>query len=205
MAVSYEGDESFRVFVVGVDRFELPPPSSSARSRRQCADMRGFVERNAKLSWILDDPRVTQLVEALLGADYQYISSVDNIFNSYISWHSDYFRSDVPPDARIKLAFYLDRLDASNGALRVIPGTNHAGTYRSSLFDEAGTVKPGRLEQIFGVSDDEFPCWVLDSEPGDLIVFDNAALHANFNGGPNRRMFVLQFGECRRPQPDPTT
>jgi ectoine hydroxylase-related dioxygenase (phytanoyl-CoA dioxygenase family) len=82
----------------------------------------------------------------------------------------------------------------------VIPGTNHLGAYRSALFDEAGDTKPGDLERIFGVPEDQLPCLALAVDPGDVIVFDNRILHANFNGGPNRRMFLLQFGEARHDQ-----
>ena len=32
-----------------------------------------------------------------------------------------------PQEARLKIAFYLDELDADSGALRVMPGTNHLG------------------------------------------------------------------------------
>ena len=158
----------------------------------------GFVERNPKLAWLPDDPRVTDLARALLGDDYHYVGSVGNVFNSYIYWHSDYFRSSVAPETRLKFAFYLDELDATSGALRVIPGTNHLGSYRSSLYDESRPAKPGSLDGVFGMAEDQLPCWALASRPGDVVVFDNTILHANFNGGPNRRLFTLQFSQPAR-------
>jgi Phytanoyl-CoA dioxygenase (PhyH) len=153
----------------------------------------GFIERSPKLSWLRDDPRVTALAQALLGDGYQYEGSVGNIFNSYIYWHSDYFRSSIPPETRLKFGFYLEPLDADSGALRVIPGTNHLGAYRDLLYDEVRETKPGHMERLFGVAEDDLPCWAISVTPGDLVVFDNTTLHSNFNGGPHRRLFTIGF------------
>ena len=137
------------------------------------------------------------LAAALLGDDYNYDGSVGNIFNSYIYWHSDYFRSVVPPETRLKLAFYLEPLDADTGALRVIPGSNHLGPFRDLLYDEMpATTRLGHLERLFGVAEDDLPCWAIAVEPGDLVVFDNTTLHANFNGGPQRRLFTVGFSQA---------
>jgi hypothetical protein len=159
----------------------------------QARDPYGFVERSDELAWIKDDPRVVDLADALLDGDARYDGSVGNIFNSYIYWHSDYFRSDVSATMQLKLCFYLDDLDADSGALRVMPGTNHLGPYRESIYDEARDVTRGELERRFGVAEDQLPCWTITSKPGDVVVFDNTTLHANFNGGSHRRMFSLQF------------
>ena len=161
----------------------------------------GFIERNTKLAWLRDDPRVIDLARALLGEESAYTGSVGNVFNSYIYWHSDYFRSNVPQGTKIKIAFYLDDLDAHSGALRVIPGTSHLGEFRDSIYDENRAAKPGDLEQVFGVAEDELPCWAIASTPGDVVVFNNTTLHANFNGGPNRRMFSLQFSQVLPDEP----
>ncbi len=159
----------------------------------QSGDGYGFIERSEQLVWLKDDARVTDLARALLGDGCRYDGSVGNIFNSYIYWHSDYFRNDVSASMQLKLAFYLDDLDAESGALRVMPGTNHLGSYRASIYDETRDVEWGALERRFGVAEDELPCWTIASKPGDVVVFDNTTLHANFNGGAHRRMFSLQF------------
>jgi hypothetical protein len=156
-----------------------------------------FIEPNAKLAWLRDDPRVTDLVGELLGDGWTYDGSAGNLFSSYIYWHTDYFRSVVPPETHLKLAFYLDDLDADSGALRVIPGTNHPGPFRSSLYDETREPSFRDLERKFGLPEEHLPCWAIAVRPGDLIVFDDATLHANFNGGMNRRMFSMAFAQAR--------
>ena len=171
----------------GAPRRQIP-----ANAAIQSRDPYSFIERSEQLVWLKTDPRVTDLAHALLGDGCSYDGSVGNIFNSYIYWHSDYFRSTVPSATQLKIAFYLDRIDADSGALRVMPGTNHLGEYRSLIYDEAHAAG-GELERRFGVAEDQLPCWAIASQPGDVVVFDNTTLHANFNGGSNRRMFSLQF------------
>jgi ectoine hydroxylase-related dioxygenase (phytanoyl-CoA dioxygenase family) len=194
-----------RISLHRVQDAEAGPPRRQipATAAIKAGDPEGFIERNPKLAWLRSDARVTNLARALLGADCSYTGSVGNVFNSYIYWHSDYFRSNVPQGTKLKIAFYLDSLDARSGALRVIPGTSHLGEYRDSIYDETRAAKPGDLEHVFGVAEDELPCWAIDSEPGDVVVFNNTTLHANFNGGSNRRMFSLQFSQVLPEQPEP--
>jgi len=152
-----------------------------------------FIERSSKLAWLRDDPRVTDLARALLGDGYVYDGSAGNLFNSYIRWHSDHFDKPVPPEMHVHFAFYLDDLDADSGAFRVMPGTSHPGPFRSAIYDENRHATPQNLEARFGLAEQELPCWAITSHPGDLVVFNDAILHANFNGGERRRMFTLQF------------
>ena len=49
------------------------------------------------------------------------------------------------------------------------------------------------LEAAFGVDDRDMPCAVLETDPGDVIVFDQKIKHATFGGG-KRRMFWMIFG-----------
>jgi len=188
----------------GTPRRQIPAPDVVASGDLAL----GFIERNPKLSWLRDDPRIVSLAHALLGRDSTYDGSVGNIFNSFIYWHSDYFRSVVPPETRLKFAFYLEPLDAGSGALRVIPGSNHMGTFRDLLYDEQRETRPGHLERLFGVPEDQIPCWAIAVTPGDLVVFDNTTLHANFNGGPHRRLFTIGFSQpaprTEQPAPGPT-
>jgi ectoine hydroxylase-related dioxygenase (phytanoyl-CoA dioxygenase family) len=177
----------------GPARRQIPSPAEI-----RAGGVTGFIERSEKLNWLQHDARLTDLARALLGDDFFYVGSVGNVFNSYIYWHSDYFRSAVPGETRLKMSFYLEDLDGSSGALRVIPGTNHLGTYRDLLYDENRAVDPDHLEKLFGMPEDQLPHLALASKPGDVVVFNNMTLHANFHGRPNRRMFSVQFAQPRR-------
>ena len=188
-------EEMFRSFPSAqVDpKFSLHRPiSDDVETPRHLIDEE-FIERAPKLAWLRDDPRVTDLVRALLGDEYLYDGSAGNLFSSYIRWHSDHFNRPVPREIHAHLMFYLDDLDADSGALRVMPGTNHPGVFRTSLYDEGRHATPQNLERRFGLAEQDLPCWTITVRPGDLVVFNDAILHANFNGGARRRMFSLQF------------
>ena len=43
-----------------------------------------------------------------------------------------------------------------------------------------------------GLAVDEVPCYVLDSRPGDAVLFDFRIWHGSWRGGEDRRMFSLQ-------------
>ena len=78
----------------------------------------------------------------------------------------------------IGMAAYLEPLDAASGALVVHPGSHRNGGSPSATAAEAG---------------DETSSWVvLDTQPGDLIVFDERVLHAA-DGGDIRRQWRVDF------------
>jgi hypothetical protein len=79
-------------------------------------------------------------------------------------WHRD---SDVPVPGMSFVA-YLESLDAATGALRVRP---------RSHTDMRNTARDGL---------------VLETEPGDLIAFDDHLMHASF-GGTIRRQWRIDF------------
>jgi len=187
-------EEMFRTFpAVQVDpKFSLHRPISDEMETPRHVIDEEFIERSSKLAWLRDDPRITDLAQALLG-EYVYDGSAGNLFNSYIRWHSDHFNQPVPPEMHVHFAFYLDVLDAESGAFRVMPGTNHPGPFRASIYDEDRHATPQNLEGRFGLAEKDLPCWAIAVEPGDLVVFNDAILHSNYNGGERRRMFSLQF------------
>ena len=170
------------------------PISDDLETARRVIDEE-FIERSPQLAWLRDDPRITDLVRALLGDACVYEGSAGNLFSSYIRWHSDHFNKPVPRELHVHLAFYLDELDADSGAFRVMPGTNHPGEFRTLLYEEGRNSTPRDLELRFGLAEQDLPCWAISVHPGDLVVFNDAILHANFNGGPRRRMFSLQFAQ----------
>lgn len=151
-----------------------------------------FIEKTEKLSWLREDPRVTGIAESLLGSDYVYAESDGNRFNCDVYWHLDAYGA-FADHRHIKLFFYLDSLRHDAGALRVIPGSNHAGPYTKALRRQL-TMDPQSVEEVFGVPIHDIPSYTLEVEPGDLIVGDFRTLHGSFNGGAGRRLFTVNFG-----------
>jgi ectoine hydroxylase-related dioxygenase (phytanoyl-CoA dioxygenase family) len=159
-----------------------------------------FVTKSSRLSPLLDDPRVIGIVTSLLGPDYEYAESDGNLFDCESSWHSDMYNAPLRLQ-HVKVSFYLDTLRADSGAIRVIPGTqffseSFGKTVRRKLHD------PDRIEEEFGVAGHEIPSVALETDPGDVVVWDFRTVHASYGGGRRRRLFSINF---REKQPDAAT
>jgi hypothetical protein len=160
-----------------------------------------FITASRKLTSLIDHPAVCDTLDALLGQGWSSYGGDGNLYAGESHWHSD-----VPDKCweaktttvHIKVAFYLDRLTAETGALRVIPGSHHFGDRYARLIDER---LPSWGEGISkGDHGRAQPSVALTNDPGDLILFDHRLKHASFGGGPRRRMFTLNtFAPCATP------
>ena len=83
----------------------------------------------------------------------------------------------------IKFAFYLDPVDATSGALRLIPGS-HNRVFHDQIRES--------LESLaLGVAD--VPAYVCASSPGDVVPFDMRCWHASHGGSSGRRMSTCVY------------
>jgi hypothetical protein len=159
-----------------------------------------IVDRTDKLRWLRDDPRVLGIIRSLMGEGAEYAESDGNLYWCETSWHADIYDSPLRV-YHVKLSFYLDPLNGQNGAIRVIPGTNHfketfAKALRRNLKD------PDRIPELYGVDPVEIPSWTLTSDPGDVVAWNFRTLHASFNGSDRRRLFTMSFREAGDPAQD---
>jgi len=152
----------------------------------------GFIDRSEYLCSLLDDQRVEGICGGLLGADFNYISSEGNRYGGDSAWHTDDW-SASPAMSYPKIVIYLESLRRDTGALRVIPGSHRKGEPWADLLHSHDIRFGSTLETAFGVDDRDMPCAVLETDPGDVIVFDQKIKHATFGGG-KRRMFWMIFG-----------
>jgi ectoine hydroxylase-related dioxygenase (phytanoyl-CoA dioxygenase family) len=91
----------------------------------------------------------------------------------------------------IKVIFYLDPVDKDTGCLRVIPGS-----HRPPLNTDVVPLTRQRSDPSvipFAVSPRDVPCFPLESQPGDVVFFNQKLWHAAFGGRTGRRMFTLNF------------
>ncbi|GGD80028.1 phytanoyl-CoA dioxygenase family protein [Paenibacillus nasutitermitis] len=149
----------------------------------------GCVDSSARLSALLDDPRILGACSSLLGDDFIYWGSDGNYYSGDTGWHPD---GQEENHLHIKVAFYLDPLDGTNGALRVIPGSHRMGEQYAK--DIKRTVM--NSEQYLGIHGSEVPAQVLDVIPGDVLIFDHRTFHSAWNGSTLRRMFTMNL--CRQ-------
>jgi hypothetical protein len=153
-----------------------------------------FIERHETLSRLRDDPRVLGIVQGLIGENYEFAESDGNLFYCESDWHPDIYGAGMSR-FHVKLSFYLDSLQGENGAIRVIPGTNHhKETFAGMLLKNFFGGKT--LEEAYGVAPKDIPSYVVPSEPGDVIVWNYRTVHASYHGGERRRLFSISFRQA---------
>ena len=149
-----------------------------------------FIDQHERLSALLDDPRVSEAVGAILGDDFNYESSDGNYYVGDTLWHSD--KEPLDPHESLKVAFYLDPVTASTGALRVIPGSVHPGdSFLAMLHEAVPFTTASKPDEFWGVSGAEVPGFAIESTPGDMLLFNHRITHSSWGGGDRRRMFTL--------------
>ena len=144
-----------------------------------------FIDQSEYLSALLDDPRVDNVASTLLGDDYNYEASDGNFYVGDTNWHSDGF-------ARmkyrfLKFAFYLDPVTRETGCLRVIPGSHRRGdAYAEALQRIMASSQSGSTADELGISGRDVPAVALESQPGDMVMFNQDLKHASYGGGTRR-------------------
>jgi hypothetical protein len=143
-----------------------------------------FIDQSEYLSSLLDDPRILAILNSTCGDDWVYASSDGNYYVGDTGWHSDAISPKYP---YVKIALYLDPLTRDTGALRVIPGSHLFGDrYADQVHRQVG-----RSTEFWGVIGKDVPAVALESNPGDVVCFNQNLKHASFGGGQWRRMFTF--------------
>jgi hypothetical protein len=148
-----------------------------------------FIDQRAKLSSLVDDPRILAIANSLLGEDFNYMGSDGNYYVGDTPWHSDGWHPEI---RHIKIAFYLDPLTRNTGCLRVIPGSHLIG----DQFADKLQAQVRRSEEMYAIHGRDVPAIALETSPGDVLVFNHNTKHAAFGGNTHRRMFTINL--CQR-------
>jgi hypothetical protein len=152
-----------------------------------------FVDHHPTLARLRDDERIRGIARAVLGEDPEYAESDGNLAFCHTEWHADTYGAPMTTH-HVKFSFYLDPMRADSGAIRVLPGTQFwQGPYARDL--RRSFRQFGKTADVFGVDSTEIPAVVIDSDPGDVLIWDYRLIHASFNGLDRRRYFSLNFRE----------
>ena len=168
-------------------------------------------EQRPAMRSVIDDDRIYGAMEDLLGPDLIWFGSDGNYYTGDTAWHSDGTVMDM---GRIKVAFYLDPVTRYTGCLRFIPGS-----HKMPLHEELVPLWVERTKQIiaegrqgdealdkyrekgidvdaqgFDIAPDQIPAYAAESQPGDVVMFDENLYHASFGGETGRRMVCLVYG-----------
>ena len=148
-----------------------------------------FFERRPFSAMLVDDDRVYNIGVDLLGPDFFLIGTEGSLHVGDTPWHGG-----PPPEnavRHVKIAFYLDPLTRDTGAVRVVPGSHMCGdAFADRLEDE---IRDGA--ETWSVAPDQVPAVVVETVPGDVVVFWHNTKHAAFGGSKRRRMFTMNFYE----------
>ena len=148
----------------------------------------GCIEKRPMLTQLLDDDRVYLPIEQLLGQGFIWNGSDGNLYVGDTPWHPDGSEFGY---GRIKVAFYLDPVTKGTGCLRVIPGSHRLPLHNALQPLREQREKPAATP--FGIAGSDVPSSPLESQPGDVVFFDQNLWHAAFGGRTGRRMFTLNF------------
>ena len=128
---------------------------------------------------LLDDDRMFEVVEDLVGEDFVFSVSEGIQHYGGTGWHHD----DIGPESHmhLKVVLFLDAVRADTGCLSVLPGSQF------SAFRE-------RMERcrddILPLKRDVPGTYPIESDPGDAVVFNVKLYHAAFGDNPRRGIYL---------------
>jgi len=136
-----------------------------------------LIKSESIFTQVLGSPMMLSIAEAICGADFfpiQEFSVIKRIGDANkIDWHQDVVSSSVGTTCMIGI--YLDSADLENGALRVVPGSQHLGT-------DICTLK-------------ELPSVAIEMQPGDVLIHDLMVAHCSgsLSTQDQRRVVYFEF------------
>ena len=162
-----------------------------------------FIERSAELTKFITDKRIYQIVTNLLGKDFLWVASEGNLTTkTRHEWHPDRTGTKRQVEfKRLKVMFYLDSVRRESGCLRVIPGSHHY-SFHSALFNSTGSQSGmgygsdvSDVSAVCGVRGDELNAQYVESDPGDVLFFNQSLWHSVYEASPGRRYVSALFTE----------
>ncbi len=123
-------------------------------------------DKSKYLNSLLDDLRIHDIASSICGGEFNYTGGGGNLYVGDTRWHADGY--GARPALTFKMAFYLDPTTKDTGALRVIPGSHRVGESFADALEHH--LRNGR----FGIDPGSLPACALETEPGDLAVFNHS-------------------------------
>ncbi len=134
---------------------------------------------------LLDDERITEVVEELLGEDFVFWHAEGHHYWRGTPWHHDSVALEGM--THLKVVFFLDPVRANTGCLSMLPGTHF-------------TPVRDRMERWYGGArgmDGDFAAWpaaiALESDPGDAAIFNIKVYHAALGEDQHRRSININY------------
>ena len=172
---------------------EKPRIEDSGDGKKVSKVFNYFFEKDPELAKFAEDDRIYETIEQLLGQGFIWTGSEGVCGRSQASWHADRQGRNELNYMTIKVHLYLDPTTKETCALRVIPGS-HRSPFHEMLKPLFSSEKNPDT-QPYGVDGKEVPSYPFESNPGDIIFFNQCLLHSVFGNLDNdRRYLALKFG-----------
>lgn len=135
------------------------------------------------------DPGILDLVESAIGPDialwgcHMFCKAAGNGLE--VPWHQDGHYWPIRPLATCTVWIALERSDAENGCLRVVPGSHRDGVLHDHMKEDGDLALS---EKINMSAFDEADAMDVVLEPGQMSLHDVYMIHgSNANRSPRRR------------------
>ena len=148
-----------------------------------------FFERKPFLSALTDDDRIYKIGEDLLGPDFILDLTEGKLRVGDTPWHGAVLQADAV--STVKINIYPDPLTKGTGCLRVVPGSHLAAS--PDLYEPLRERNDSPEYIPFGMAPQDVPCVPLETQPGDVVVFQEVLLHSSFGGKPGRHQLAVSF------------
>jgi Phytanoyl-CoA dioxygenase (PhyH) len=142
---------------------------------------------------VADDGRLMAAAARLLARPVLPDHAEGILYFRYAAWHFD---DGIGVDG-VKFSAYLDRLDAGNGALRLLLGSHDRAVHaRLRAYEREPIRAAGEADMPRHVAG--LPGYVAATRPGDVVAFHTATWHCS-HGGKDRLAWTIEY------LPDPAT
>ncbi len=145
---------------------------------------------------IVHDGRILDMAEAVMGPDlvllFTHLFCKPPESRRVVPWHQDGPFWPIEPMASCTVWLALDKVDAGNGAMRVIPGSHREPFLRHELVDDPDSTLNREIPRP---DIDESAAHTIELEPGQVSVHDIGIVHGSAANSSGRRRagFAMRY------------
>lgn len=168
---------------------ELPNLLALLKPGESTKDIREWHEQSTYLHEICLNPKILDLVEGVLGANFYVWAS--NFFikdprsASTVGWHQDAYYWPMAPHHSVTVWLAFDDVDEVNGGMKLLPGSHRGGIIKHRRSTETSSVLTLELEDGTDFSAANAVQWKLRA--GECSLHDDRAIHGSPANPSDRR------------------
>ncbi|HVU14029.1 MAG TPA: phytanoyl-CoA dioxygenase family protein [Phototrophicaceae bacterium] len=159
---------------------DLPKLLALLQPGETAKDIREWHETSTYLYDIVMNPKILDLVEGILGANfYCWASSFfikEPFSKSTVGWHQDAYYWPMTPHNTVTVWLAFDEVDEENGAMKLIPGSHKAGLLKHQRRDKTDSILTLELENG---TFDERAAVQFNLKAGEVSLHDDRAVHGS--------------------------